>query len=368
MILTTIEELRFHSPAHAFDSIDGLTGFIDNSEHDFLEDKLGTPLYQKLQQWYDQNQNSMSLVSAPTVGADELSAYNRLCLLSQRCVAFDALGRAIGMQVVSVNNSGVNQMVTDDYQKPSEKNIETYRQTCYQEAHAALNQLLRQLEVWCKMSEMSGDGSLAANNGEAETDARDLSPDIDNERQEIVELWKQSRYYYTAAQLLLPSCVVLQQYLNIYDSREKFIQLLPDLDFIQEEILAPAIGEEFMDYLVSYTGTDKLLLRITHKLRKTMACMLEGRTSVLKVTKERKVVAHDEGVRLLGQLREYCVQHQADILTALGDKADVYRDSPMYVEPQPAPSPDDDQHHHCGCDANEFNPDGAALHVTMPLL
>lgn len=344
MILTTIEELRFHSPAHAFDSIDGLTGFIDNSEHDFLEDKLGTPLYQKLQQWYDQNQNSMSLVSAPTVGADELSAYNRLCLLSQRCVAFDALGRAIGMQVVSVNNSGVNQMVTDDYQKPSEKNIETYRQTCYQEAHAALNQLLRQLEVWCKAG------------GE------------NTECQEIVELWKQSRYYYTAAQLLLPSCVVLQQYLNIYDSREKFIQLLPDLDFIQEEILAPAIGEEFMDYLVSYTGTDKLLLRITHKLRKTMACMLEGRTSVLKVTKERKIAAHDEGVRLLGQLRDYCVQHQADILTALGDKADVYRDSPMYVEPQPAPSPDDDQHHHCGCDTNEFNPDDAALHVTMPLL
>ena len=350
MILTTIEELRFHSPAHAFDSIDGLTGFIDNSEHDFLEDKLGTPLYQKLQQWYDQNQNSMSLVSAPTVGADELSAFNRLCLLSQRCVAFDALGRAIGMQVVSVNNSGVNQMVTDDYQKPSEKNIETYRQTCYQEAHAALNQLLRQLEVWCKV------------------EPKPEPTDIDNERQEIVELWKQSRYYYTAAQLLLPSCVVLQQYLNIYDSREKFIQLLPDLDFIQEEILAPAIGEEFMDYLVSYTGTDKLLLRITHKLRKTMACMLEGRTSVLKVTKERKIAAHDEGVRLLGQLREYCVQHQADILTALGDKADVYRDSPMYVEPAPAPSPDDDQHHHCGCDANEFNPDGAALHVTMPLL
>jgi hypothetical protein len=145
MILTTIEELRFHSPAHAFDSIDGLTGFIDNSEHDFLEDKLGTPLYVRLQQWYDENQSQMSLVSAPEVGGDELSPYNRLCLLAQRCVAFDALGRAIGMQVVSVNNSGVNQMVADDYQKPSEKNIETYRQTCNTEAHAALNQLLRQL-------------------------------------------------------------------------------------------------------------------------------------------------------------------------------------------------------------------------------
>ena len=341
MLITTIQELRLASPAHALDSIDGLVGFIDNSEHDFLEDKLGTPLYEALCKWYDENPVTRSTVSDYQTGY-----WNRLLLMAQRCVAFDALGRAIGMQAISVNNAGINQMIADDYPAPDKngKTIDLYRETCNKEAHAALNQLLRQLEQWCKEG------------GE------------DSERSEIVTLWKQSRYYYLAAALLIPSCEVMQAYLNIYDSREKFIQLLPDLDFIQEEILAPAIGEEFMDYLVSYTGTDKLLLRITHKLRKTMACMLEGRTSVLKVTKERKVVAHDEGVRLLGQLREYCVQHQADILTALGDKADVYRDSPMYVEPAPAPSPDDDQHHHCGCDANEFNPDGAALHVTMPLL
>ena len=386
MILTTIEELRFHSPAHAYDSIDGLVGFIDNSEHDFLEDKLGTPLYVRLQQWYDENQHQMSLVSAPAVGDSQLSPFNRLCLLAQRCVAFDALGRSIGMQVVSVNNSGVNQMVADDYEKPSEKNIETYRNTCTTEAHAALNQLLRQLELWCRDVSAASD-VRGLDPGREQTrgnvPARDLSPDIErptsndatandafaNERNEIVDLWRQSRYYYTAAQLLLPSCVVLQQYLNIYDSREKFIQLLPDLDFIQEEILAPAVGEDFMDYLVNYTGDSKLLYRIIHKLRKTMACMLEGRTSVLRVTKERKVVAHDEGVRLLGQLREYCQQHQSDILTALGDDhADIYRHSPMYVE-SPAPSPDGHhQHHHCGCDAREFNPDDAALHVTMPLL
>ena len=41
MIITTIEELRLASPAHAIDSIDGLVGFIDNSEHDFLEDIVG---------------------------------------------------------------------------------------------------------------------------------------------------------------------------------------------------------------------------------------------------------------------------------------------------------------------------------------
>ena len=376
MIITTIEELRLHSPAHALDSIDSLVGFIDNSEHDFLEEKLGTPLYQHLQAWYDKNQTLMSQVSAPMIGDTTLPPYNRLCLLAQRCVAFDALGRAIGMQVVSVNNSGVNQMVAEDYIAPDKngKTIEMYRDTCNREAHAAVNQLLRQLEMWCKMSgdEMSGDGSLAANNGEAETDARDLSPDIDNERKEICELWKQSAYYYQAAALITPSCEVLQRYLNIYDSREKFIQLLPDMQFIQEEIIGNAIGEDLLQTVIDFArdgyvrgqtpGTDNgeaeqdardlspdisaaTLGRLLHRLRKVMAALLVGRTSVLKYTKEQKVQAHDDGVRMLQNVVEYIKNN---------------------IEEQPAPAPEPAP---APCPHNEPKPQEAqAACWTPPLL
>ena len=312
MIITTIEELRLHSPAHALDSIDTMVGFIDNSEHDFLEEKLGTPLYQKLQQWYDQNQTSMSMVSAPTVGDTTLPPYNRLCLLSQRCVAFDALGRAIGMQVVSVNNSGVNQMVTDDYVAPDKngKTIEMYRDTCNREAHAAVNQLLRQLEQWCKT-------------------------DDDNEdRKEICELWQQSAYYYQAAALITPSCEVLQRYLNIYDSREKFIQLLPDMQFIQEEIIGNAIGEDLLQIVVDFARDgetpeeidEPTLGRLLHRLRKVMAALLVGRTSVLKYTKEQKVQAHDDGVRMLQNVVEYI-------------KNNIDEQPAPAPEPEPAPAP-----------------------------
>ena len=380
MIITTIEELRLHSPAHALDSIDSLVGFIDNSEHDFLEEKLGTPLYQHLQAWYDKNQALMSQVSAPMIGDTTLPPYNRLCLLAQRCVAFDALGRAIGMQVVSVNNSGVNQMVAEDYIAPDKngKTIEMYRDTCNREAHAAVNQLLRQLEMWCKMSgdEMSGDGSLAANNGEAETDARDLSPDmspdIDNERKEICELWQQSAYYYQAAALITPSCEVLQRYLNIYDSREKFIQLLPDMQFIQEEIIGNAIGEDLLQTVINFArdgyvrgqtpGTDNgeaeqdardlspdisaaTLGRLLHRLRKVMAALLVGRTSVLKYTKEQKVQAHDDGVRMLQNVVEYIKNN--------------IEEQPVPA-PEPAPAP---------CPHNEPKPQEAqAACWTPPLL
>lgn len=366
MIITTIKELRLASPAHALDSIDGLVGFIDNSEHDFLEDKLGTPLYDALCQWYDQNPTTHSSVSDYQTGY-----WNRLLLLAQRCVAFDALGRAIGMQAISVNNAGINVSVADDYPAPdkNDKTIDLYRDTCTKEAHAALNQLLRQLEQWCKEQ------------GTTPTDdnTSSISPqtsDIDSERSEIVTLWKESRYYYLAAALLIPSCEVLQSYLNIYDSREKFIQLLPDLRFIQEEIIANSIGEDLLKIVIDFARDGKLpeataqtsdishqpsdishqtsalteptLTRLVHRLRKVMVALLISRTKVLKYDKEQKVQAHDDGVRMLQNVTEY--------LKSL-----------VPPEPEPAPAPESGCCCHQPSDISPQTSDSSAL-WTPPIL
>ena len=315
MIISSIQELRLASPAHALDSIDGLVGFIDNSEHDFLEDKLGTPLYTALCQWYDQNSATRS-----TVADYQTGYYNRLLLMAQRVVAFDALGRAIGMQAISVNNAGINQMIADDYPAPDKngKAIDLYRETCNKEAHAALNQMLRQLERWCK------------------------GTDDSSERQEIVTKWKESRYYYLAASLLIPSCETLQAYLNIYDSREKFIQLLPDLQFIQEEQISTSVGEELMAALVAFStnGTkpanvqEALLQTTLHRLRKVMVALLAGRTSVLKYAKEQKVLYHDDGVRMFETAITYLRNHQQDF------PEELVKNAPWYVAPaESAPTP-----------------------------
>ena len=328
MIITSIEELRLSSPAHALDSIDGLVGFIDNSEHDFLEDKLGTPLYEALCKWYDQNNTVRSNVSDYQTGY-----WNRLLLLAQRCVAFDALGRAIGMQAISVNNAGINVSVADDYPAPDKngKTIDLYRDTCTKEAHAALNQLLRQLEQWCKKT--APDDTDAEANSQLSNNSPVTLQLLDSERREIVTLWKESRYYYLAAALLIPSCEVLQSYLNIYDSREKFIQLLPDLRFIQEEIIANSIGEDLLKVVIDFARdgkvptdntesegtavatsqfsipnsqlTEPTLIRLVLRLRKVMVALLISRTSVLRYDKEKKIQAHDDGVRMLANVTEY---------------------------------------------------------------
>lgn len=322
MIITTIEELRLVYPNHAYDTIDGMVGYIDNSEHSFLEDKLGTPLYNALQEWYDQHPTQRTSVQDYQTGY-----YNRLLLLCQRVVGFDALGRAAGMQAVSANNAGLNQMTADDYPSATKDNIQTYRDTCFKEAMRSLDILLATLERW---TTEAAAGSVSGGTASTEASIPDASPSGDtDERNAIVTLWRQSRYYYLAAQMLLPSAVIMQQYIDFQESREKFIRMLPDQRFIQEEIIANAIGEELLDHLTEValtkagdaqpiTTKSPIELRIVHQLRRVAVALLVERTSVLKFTKEQRQQAHDDGVRKLGDACRFIQQHQTDLLLALG--------------------------------------------------
>ena len=308
MIITTIQELRLVSPAHAFDSIDGLVGFIDNSEHGFLEDKLGTPLYNALCQWYDQNPAVRSSVSDYQTGY-----WNRLLLMAQRVVGFDALGRSAGMQGVSVNNAGINMSIAEDYPKAPKESIDDYRKTSFTEALKSCDLMLAELERWTT----------------EETSAVSHQPsDTDPERSEIVALWRKSRYFYLAASMLIPSAVVLQQYLDFDESREKFIRMLPDLRFIQEEIIANSIGEEYLDHLIDVsvktagdaqpiTTKSPVELRIIHQLRRVIVAWLISRTKVLKYDKEAKLQAHDDGVRKMQDACDFIRRNQHAILCAL---------------------------------------------------
>ena len=366
MIITTTEELRLFFPSHAIDHIDPFVGFIDNAEHEFLLQPLGQQLYDKLCEYYAKGAWRNSRVETQQTGY-----YNRLLLMAQRCVAFDAMGRAVGVHAISINNAGMNFASAEDYQKADDQAITRFRDTCTKEAHAALNRLLYTLEQWTKEATVP-DGSPSENNPTAPT-VPAVSPSGSPEQTEITQLWRSSRYFYLCAQLLIPSAVVMQDYLNIYDSREKFIQLLPDLHFIQEEIIAPAIGEEFCDYLVEEQMKDEadippVIRRLLHKLRKIMTCLLEGRTTVLHVDKQRKITAHDEGIRLLGQLQGFCELRQDAIIGILGtDNADIYISSPLYVKPVTT-VPDDSPSGKCNCHTTNLNGHGMSMLVTEPLL
>lgn len=299
MIISTTKELRLHIPSNAIDDISSLQGILDNSEKDFLRDKLGDSLYNRLCEYY-QTVSPDDFYLSVCNGEHIHQPWQQLLLMAQRVVAYDAMARFAYPQALSINGTGVNVASSEDYGAASKDLIDKGVQGYKREAMVSLNQMLVMLEGWAKdcVKKQASDVQETA----------DSVPNTDNsvpktgesvqttEIKEITNLWKESTYYYLHHDLLIATCAELQQYLDIYESREKFIRLLPDLHFIQDEYISEAIGEPMVQQLlISTVPEDKPLLR---KVRRLMVAHLEERTTILTIDKARRSAAHNEAVAL----------------------------------------------------------------------
>lgn len=293
MIISTTQELRLHIPSNAIDEISSLQGILDNSEKDFLRDKLGCSLYDRLCEFYLTISPDDFYISVCN-GEHTHHPWQRLLLYAQRMVVFDAIARFAYQQAISINGVGVNVASSNDYDNVSkdllDKGVQGYRR----EAMVSLNQLLVMLENWARRSEN------------------------DETVKEITQLWQESPYYFLHHDLLIPTAVMLQDFLDIYDSREKFIRLLPDLHYIQEEYIADAIGEDTIKHLLTSTdASDELLLR---KVRRLMVAYLEERTSVLNIDKTRRQRAHDESISLRASIMRLMEKRKVENTPTTNDK------------------------------------------------
>lgn len=319
MILSTNSELRLHLPSNAVDEVALLQGILDNSEKDFLKDKLGAALYDKLCEYY-LTVTPEDFAYKVTTGTYSSDAWAELLLNAQRMVANDAMARYIYQQAISINSAGVNVASTNDYDVADGKYLDKGATAFRKEAMVALNNLLILLEDWAQTAEPTS----------AQT--------------EIVELWKQSKYFYNHADLLIPTCAALQHYIDIYDSRDKFIRLLPDLHFVQEEYVVDFVGDNVLaEIKVSGDADDKKIMR---KLLRMLVARLEERTSVLTIDKARRAQAHDEATSLQQSLfllikarkeKKEAEEHPEVTSAQKGDDADGYKNnqqgSRMFVSP-----------------------------------
>lgn len=297
MLITTNQEFRLHNPSNAVDEVNLLQGIIDNSEKDFLREKLGGPLYDRLCEYYAQT-SPENFVLSVTGGTYTDDPFAVLLLYAQRVIVNDALTRYAYQQAVSLNGAGVNMASSDDYASASDKMIDKAVQGYKKEAFASLNALLVMLEEWAKQvnTPMPIDGQETGESVPKNDDG--VQKEDESVRKtailEIVDLWQQSKYYYLHANLIIPTCTVLQRYLDIYENRDKFIRLLPDLLFIQEEYIEDVIGEDIVQKLLHADDRDRLL----KKVRRLMVSYLEERTTVLNIDKTRRIQAHNEGISL----------------------------------------------------------------------
>lgn len=299
MILSTTKELRLHIPSNAIDEISSLQGILDNSEKDFLRDKLGDSLYNRLCEYY-QTISPDDFFMAVSNGEHSQQPWMQLLLMAQRMVTYDAMSRFAYTQALSINGAGINMASSDDYGTASKDLLDKSVQGYKREAMVSLNQMLVMLEGWAKDC-VKKQASNVQKTAESVPKTNESVPKTDEnvqtgEIEEIVKLWQESQYYYIHHDLLIATCADLQQYLDIYESREKFVRLLPDLHFIQDEYISEAIGEDTVQRLLHTTDpNDKPLLR---KVRRLMVAHLEERTTILTIDKARRAAAHNEAIAL----------------------------------------------------------------------
>lgn len=369
MLIKTINELRTYLPAHTLQSLESMLGFFRNSEQDFLRERLGAPLLTHLYRYYD----SLPVDALVTTyddpadaGIDVNNPWYQLLCHAQRCVVYNAFERAADINAVSVSNSGINLISADGYDSVSKDFIKAYKDRLWKETHNAADQMLvflEELETHSNSSKGEGEDELPSP-GETPKPPLEEDPgqaaDYSVEIRLICELWQSSRYYYLADGLLINTACRMQDFIDIEENRERFIQMLPDMRFIQRNYLRTEVGDVLFDRLLSAVRDGAELraeeTEIVYQLKELLALYTQERSRVFKFSVEERK-----------RIEEECIGLKRELLKMLDAYRAVYNDDGSEKEPVAPDAPEDnapEQNACCGCcsDGQQgSNSDGAPL-------
>ena len=309
MIIYTPEELRLHLPNHAYDDISDMFGTFRNAEADILKNVVGAPLYQRMVQEYEKIDETerkpwLLQINGPNPWAE-------LTYLSQQIVVFDGFMRRADINALSINQSGINVVSAENYDAASKDGIANYKKQLYKELHDAINRLL----VWLE--------ELAKDEGRDESEGRDN--DITSYRdnaEEIIALWRQSKYYYLIAELFISTATAFQHFVDIHDSREKFINLLPDIRYCQRQYIENELGDtlttDLLQKHMNGTGNDKEK-KLIEKIQEALALSVEARSKMFN-----RPDARNEAIGSIARMVEYLQWNILDFDPAAAQSFPMY--------------------------------------------
>lgn len=301
MILTQIEEIRAYLPTSVYSDPTGLLSLTEDAEENYLVPILGRPLYNEVEKIYKRLISDFGSVLPQSVSGNDLKLEVRLIRLCQMPVIYFALANSAGILSVSLNGGGgFNQVSTGGYEPADDKSISRFERDAFFKARRGIDRLLIFLEE----------------------DAR-------SEKPEFSGLWKESDYFYLQGDLLFTTAIEFNRFLNIDNSREKFIALLPDLRYCQDTYLAPVVGEEFLDTLVGFCTAPSIVSdeetmdpnvwrKAIDYLRMALAIYVENR-----LPEKKRRYSENEAVLSLKRATEYLSKNQ-------GAFGEYIKKSPIY--------------------------------------
>lgn len=307
MLVTTPEEIKAYLPTSVHEVSDSFLVMMDDTEETYLVPILGRKLYKEIVSKYKSFMIENGSILPPQLSDEKVTLEVQLMRLCQMPVVYFTLANTTGLLSVSLNDGGgYNRVETEGYEAADDKAINRFERDAYFKARRGIDRLLIFLEE----------------------DARSGSP-------VFATLWKESTYFYKQGDLLFTTAVEFDRFLSIGQSREKFITLLPDIRYCQDNYLVPEIGEKLIMAFVGMAtgeieipvGQDGVWRKAADYLKMSLAIWVENR----KPEKQRRY-SENEAVLSLARAKSYITSHQESF-------GEYIRESPLYKEKKPVSEP-----------------------------
>ena len=322
MILTLPQEIESYLPTSKWRDPQSLLAYTEEEEHNILLPILGEELLDHLTTQYESLVAANGGITAQEFPVDQVNDTVRLIRMCQKAVIYMALANNSGLMAVSFNKGGgLNTVSAEYFERADKDDIARFERDAYKKAHRNVDAMLTLLER-----------------------------DAKKEQPLFADMWRKSRYFYLQSQLLITTAIQLQDYLEIKGSRERYIELVPDLKYCQATYLAPRIGDNLMkafiaqstDSSVIPTATDTTLSEaellaanatikadwdeVLDRLRTALANYTEHRNP-----KMRRPDSLSEADMSMARALEYIASHQQSFMPYI-------ESSPLYVPPAQAPT------------------------------
>lgn len=236
MLLTTDDEIRSLMPTSKWNDVDMLLSCVEEEEQNVVLNLLGDELMNRFVADYERLKAEHGGITPDVLRPDMLEEQAdrqavRAIRICQKIQLFLAVAHNAGLMSVQFNSGGgLNQATAEYYEKADDKSVERFVKDAYMKAHRNTDELLTLLE----------------------RDARSPQP-------LWAELWKQSRYYFEQSNLLITTALQMQYFLNINSSRQRFIELLPDLQFVQQHYIKPRLGAKLTEAFIRFNTSNEVI-------------------------------------------------------------------------------------------------------------
>lgn len=238
VLLQTLDDLSSLYPTSKWSKIDALTPMLHAEEYNTLSPILGDALLERLHADMDNllsqhNEQSLKGLESHELNAEEVKLFT-LLRACQSVTLYGVLAHHRAELSTSLNmGGGFNRMSAGDYDVADKDSLKDLDRELFANLHRSTDILLRILER---------DAALAEKPEDEEVYGVKYSL--------WGKMWRESKWFYLKSDLLFTRAEELDTFVSINQSREKYIQMVPDLRYIQGAYIIPQVGKKLFKSLV----------------------------------------------------------------------------------------------------------------------